>query len=81
LTWLDPAIHGRGEAEMAPGKAAMMKSFVRAGLSVSDRLSRIWRMDGRVNPRIVSGDCHDGPRQPQRLTNRQPIHPQSLARI
>ena len=28
MAWLDPAIHGPGEVEMAPGKAAMMKSFV-----------------------------------------------------
>jgi hypothetical protein len=31
---LDPAIHGPGEVEMAPGKAAMMKGFVAAGRSV-----------------------------------------------
>jgi hypothetical protein len=53
-----------GQTENSAGKAAMMKSFVRAGLSVSDRLSRIWRVDGRVKP-----GYNDGQTEPQgRLT-------------
>jgi hypothetical protein len=44
---------------MAASKAAMMKSFVPARRSVSDRLSRIGRVDGRIKP------GHDGPSQPQ----------------
>jgi hypothetical protein len=35
MAGFDPAIHGRGEAEMAAGEVAMMKSFVPTSWSVS----------------------------------------------
>jgi hypothetical protein len=74
MAGLDPAIHGRGEAEMAPGKAAMMWSFVSAG-QVGPIFEAFGAWMAGSSPAMTAG-----PKDGRKRQSATPFDPQFIAR-
>jgi hypothetical protein len=80
---LDPAIHGLGQTENGAGQSYKDERFRcrRPTGQYRTVFCVFWRVDGRVNPRIVSGDRHDaGQREPQGQLTDGPDPSQSIAK-